>query len=105
MRPGKEHLVWRIRITKISAQKFWNELFVPKRIEKPGQYIMWTVCKCFTYLSRVVWRKPNSAPIKTQDKALIRVKMVAKLITEYTNRVRGSGKAVLKHDISFGAFI
>ncbi len=33
---GKEHLAWRIRITEMSTQKFWKELSIPKRIQKPG---------------------------------------------------------------------
>ncbi len=43
MRLGKEHLAWRIRVTEMTTQKFWKEHVIPKRIEKPGQYIMWTV--------------------------------------------------------------
>jgi hypothetical protein len=70
MRLGKEHLAWCIMIAEILTQKFWKEHLIHKRIEKPGQYIVWTVCKCFTHLSQVVWRKPNSAPIETKDKKL-----------------------------------
>ncbi len=92
----------------MSTQKFWKELVIPKRIEKPGQYIMWTAGKCFPCLSQVVWRKPNSTPIKTKDKAaraigkyLTSVKRIAMLITEYTYGVRGSDKAVSKCDRLF----
>ncbi len=67
------------------------------------QYIMWTACKCFPHLSRVVWRKNNGALITTKDhvvkvmgKYLTSMTMVAKLITEYTHGVRGSDKVVLK---------
>jgi hypothetical protein len=80
---------------------FWKELFKPERIEKPGQYIKWTAHKRFPHLSRVVWRKPSSAPIKIKDKALKAIskyltsmKMVAMLITEYTYGVMGSDKKV-----------
>lgn len=108
MRLGEERLAQRIRITEMSTQKFWKELFIPEGIDKPGQYIMWTACKHFTHLSRAVWRKSGSAPIKTKDKAmkairkyLTRVKMIAMLITEYTYGVRGSDKAVPKRDRLF----
>jgi hypothetical protein len=77
-------------------------------MQKPGQYIMWTACKCFLHLSRVVCRKNDGTPIKTKDQAmkamgkyLTSVKMVAKLVTEYTNRVRGSDRAVPKQDRLF----
>ncbi len=92
----------------MSNQKFWKEISIPKRIQKPGQYIIWTACKCFSHLSRVVWRKNNDAPIKTKDRALNAIakyltsmKMVAMLITEYTYGVRGSDKAVPKRDRLF----
>ncbi len=69
---------------------------------------MWTACKCFPHLSRVVWRNNDGAPIKTKDQAvkaigkyLTRVKMVAMLITECTYRVRGSDKVVPKRDRLF----
>ena len=108
MRLGEERLAQRIRIKEMSTQKFWKELFIPEGIDKPGQYIMWTACKHFTHLSRAVWRKSGSAPIKTKDKAmkaigkyLTRVKMIAMLITEYTYGVRGSDKAVPKRDRLF----
>ncbi len=108
MRLGKERLAWRIRISEMSTQKFWKELFIPKGIDKPGQYIMRTACKCFTHLSKAVWRKPGSAPIKTKDKALkgignylTSVKMIAMLITEYTYGVRGIDKAVPRCDRLF----
>jgi hypothetical protein len=108
MRLGEERLARRIRITEMSTQKFWKELVIPERIEKPGHYIMWTACKCFTRLSQVVWRNPNSAPIKTKDKAmkaigkyLTSVKRIAMLITEYAYGVRGSDKAVTKRDRLF----
>jgi hypothetical protein len=108
MRLGKERLAWRIRITEMSTQKFWKDLSIPKRIQKPGQYIVWTACKCFPHLSRVVWRKNNGAPIKTKNRAmkaigkyLTGVKMIAMLITEYTYGVRGSDKAVPKRNRLF----
>jgi hypothetical protein len=108
VRLGKERLAWRIRITEMSAQKVWKEYFIPKKIEQPDQYNMWTICKCFSHLSQFVWRKPNSTPIKTKDKAqkaihkyLISVKMVAMLITEYTYGVRSRDKAVPKQDRLF----
>ncbi len=92
----------------MSTQKFWKELSIPKTIQKPGQYIMWIACKCFPQLSQVVWRKNNSAPIKTKDQAvnamgnyLTSVNMVAKLITEYTYGVKGSDKAVSKRNRLF----
>ncbi len=64
----------------------------------------------FHHLSRAIWRKPDSAPIKTKDKPikaidkyLTSMKMVAMVITEYTYGygVRGSDKAVPKHDRLF----
>jgi hypothetical protein len=64
---GKERLAWLIRITEMSTQKFWKELSILERIQKPGQYIIWTACKCCPHLSRVIWRKNNSTPIKTKD--------------------------------------
>jgi hypothetical protein len=103
MRLGKECLAWCIKITEMSTQKFWKELSIPKRIQKSGQYIMWTACKCFPHLSQVVKRRNNGAPIKTKDrvvktigKYLTRVNMVANVITEYIYGVRGSDKAVPK---------
>jgi hypothetical protein len=47
MRLGKKRVAWPIRIAEMLAQKFWKELFIPKKIEKPGQYIMWTTCIFF----------------------------------------------------------
>jgi hypothetical protein len=66
MRLGKERLAWCIKITEVSTQKFWKELSIPKRIQKPGQYIMWTACKCFPHLSQVIWRKNDRRSDKRQ---------------------------------------
>jgi hypothetical protein len=105
---GEERLAQHIRITEMSTQKFWKELSIPKRIQQPGQFIMWTACKCFPHLSRVIWRENDGTSIKTKDRAvkaigkyLMRVKMVVKLITEYTYGVRVSDKVVSKRDRLF----
>ena len=71
---------------------------------------MLIACHCFPQLNNIVWKKPGSGPITTKRKALkaigqylTRVKMIVKLVIEYTYGVRGSDKAVIKRNRCFEA--